>query len=200
MSVREIGRGEARAMVERHHYSGRLPESTLRFFGLFEGGAMVGCCAYGRGANPKASKWLLGAHGRQREVFELARLVVAAPRRRNLASRLIAGSARMLPPGNLLLSYADANWRHVGYIYQAANWLYLGEGAQRIPKLVYRGRVMHHRTLLSSGVAVDHGSLERVKQLPKHRYVYASGGPGQRRRMLRQLVQRPQPYPKDGLR
>src|SRR5208337_2424806 len=66
---------------------------------------------------------------RTKDVYELNRLWVDDSMPRNTESQFIGWVLRFLRkqyPSLILLSCADSVQKHVGYVYQATNWLYVG--------------------------------------------------------------------------
>ena len=62
------------------------------------------------------------------------------------AWRSVSGSCGAQSPGlRLVVSYADMKEGHLGTIYQATNWLYLGASKQSYLKV--RGKIEHPRSL-----------------------------------------------------
>lgn len=95
----------------------------------------------------------------------------------------------MLENGTFVVSYADTAWTHVGYVYQACNFLYTGLSAYRTDAFQPNG--LHPRTY-EKGIPEIRQSRSR-----KHRYVYLVGDKRQRRKMLAQLKYKVQDkYPK----
>ena len=135
----------AKHAVMRWHYSRALPAFKICRLGCWEDGRFVGAILYGVGANRHIAR-PFGL--KDVEVCELVR-VALAPGRKHPTSRCVAISLRMLKrqsPGlRLVVSYADAGQGHVGTIYQATNWIFLGAATQ--PYLKVKGKVVHPRTL-----------------------------------------------------
>lgn len=135
----------AKHAVMRWHYSRAMPAFKLLRIGVWELGRFVGAILYGVGANRHIAR-PFGL--RDTQVCELVR-VALAPGRKYPTSKCVAISLRMLrrqSPGlRLVVSYADAGQEHVGTIYQATNWFFLGAATQ--PYLKVRGKVEHPRTL-----------------------------------------------------
>ena len=86
----------------------------------------------------------------------------------------------MLPNGTVVVSYADTAWTHVGYIYQACNFLYTGTTAKRND--TYQPNGLHPRAYDKN----NHSDLKQTRSV-KHRYVYLVGDKRTKRRMLSQL-------------
>jgi hypothetical protein len=99
----------------------------------------------------------------------------------------------------LVVSYADLGEGHVGTIYQAGGWLYLGTSEQGYLKI--HGRIVHPRTVYDrygrGGQSVPwlrenvDPKAERVEMAPKLRYVFPLD-----KAMRRQLEPQALPYPK----
>lgn len=189
---------QAKAAVERWHYSRRMPAAGLDCYGVREAGRFVGVLVFGYGANPHFAKpFGLDQH----DVRELAR-VALCDQRRTRTTAIVAACLRQLrrdrPEVRLVVSYADTKQGHLGTIYQAGNWTYLGPslGGRTI---IVHGQPCHPRSLYqrygSSSLAwlrrfVD-PEAKAVTDPPKHKY--ALGFDGQMRRRLRRLAC---PYPR----
>jgi hypothetical protein len=179
------------------HYTRSLPASKLVKVGVWEAGTFVGCVIFSRGAAPHiGTPYGLG----QAEVCELTR--VALREHRAPVSRIVAIALRLLKrqsPGlRLVVSYADPRQGHVGVIYQAGGWLYVGE-TNRECLLRVHGRLMHGRSVSSRwgrrSLAwlrqhVD-ATAERVILPPKHKYLYPFNAG-----ISAQLLPLVRPYPK----
>ncbi len=129
--------------------------------------------------------------------------VALAPGRQVPTSRCLAISLKLLrkqSPGlQLVVSYADTKEGHLGVIYQATNWIFLGGSTQ--PYLKVRGKIEHPRSLYDRygrggqqiawlRTHVD-PHAERVEMPPKLKYVYAFSKP-----LRRELLVLAKPYPK----
>ena len=84
------------------------------------------------------------------ECAELCR--VALDKHRTPVTRILAIAIRMLKremPGlRLLVSYADLNQGHLGKIYQASNWIYVGTTGHEAG-IMLNGKLTHRRTINS---------------------------------------------------
>ena len=103
-----------------------------------------------------------------------------------------------------LISYADPNHGHVGYIYQATNWRYIGVQRRLLPerRIFIDGKETHARTL-----NIKHGSTSKkkleeiygdrikiVSALKKHVYLMCLGNKKERRDWYKKFPE--QSYPK----
>jgi hypothetical protein len=179
------------------HYSRTMPAGRLVCVGAWEQEAFIGAVVFGRGASSEIhSPFGL----QQSEVVELCR--VALGPHQSPTSRIVALAVRLLrrqSPGlRLIVSYADPEHGHVGVIYQAMGWVYLGV-TNRESLIRLNGRLYHPRTVASryrtrsiewlrQHVAADAG---HVRTLPKFRYALPLDD-GMRER----LAPRAHPYPK----
>ena len=144
--------------------------------------------AYGIPASPSLCVGLAGAENRNR-VYELNRLAIAEKENgNNNASFLVSHSLKMLPNYTFVVSYADTGWGHVGYIYQACNFLYTGLSAKRVD--TYSGG-KHSRCYDKSK-----GETRHQTRNPKHRYVYLVGDKRTKKQMMKELKYKIQDYPK----
>jgi hypothetical protein len=192
-----VSREAADFAVRAWHYSRAMPAGRLVCVGAWEAGGFVGAVIFGRGASSEiGSPFGL----RQDQVCELVRVALGphtAP-----TSRIVSVAVRLLrrfcPGLRLIVSYADPEHGHVGTLYQAMGWLFIGT-TNRESLIRLNGCLLHPRTVASryrtrsigwlrAHVAAD---AAHVRTLPKFRYVLPLDDP-----MRRQLEPRRQPYPK----
>lgn len=182
----------ARYAVENWHYSRSMPAGKASLFGAWENGRYIGAVVYSRGASP----WLGNAYGLTRmQVCELTRVALRdhrAPVTQIIARTLVL--LRQIAPGlRLVVSFADPVQGHHGGIYQAGNWLYLGESPETIMYDVGGGRLVHTRTYRgvdAKKARAGRPEAPRIIAPPKHRYAMPLD-----RAMRRQLAPRALPFP-----
>lgn len=135
---------EARALVERFHYSKRWPSNVQICVtahnpgGLFgDIGEAVAACVF---AVPPV-RW-------SEDVLELSRLV--RNEKQTPLTPLISFACKQakLKGSNLLVSFADNTHSHHGGIYQAASWAYHGMRPPRIDGILVDGRFINARQCL----------------------------------------------------
>jgi hypothetical protein len=84
------------------------------------------------------------------ECAELCR--IAMDHHATPVSRILSIAVKMLKremPGiRLIVSYADLNQGHLGKIYQASNWLFVGETGHEAG-IMLKGKLTHRRTINS---------------------------------------------------
>ena len=190
--VRRIATEEAMPFLMNIHYARRKPCITDAF-GLFVGGDLVGVVTYGI---PASMHLCIGIAGRQNQynVKESNRLCLlpnynASGGGRNYASYLVSHSLKMLDHYTFVVSYADSAWTHVGYIYQACNFLYTGMSAKRTD--TYQPEGKHPR---SYSHALDNSM--RQTRSAKHRYIYLVGSKREKKKMRAEMLYPVLPYPK----
>lgn len=185
--------------VQRWHYSHCLPAGKLVKIGVWEDGEFIGVVIFSRGACPQA-----GAQFRLRQtgICELTR--VALDKHQTPVSRVISIALRLLKRTNpglrLVISYADCDQNHLGKIYQAGNWIYLGksEADGGTPRWMIHGRIMHGRSVGSRGWSQNQEWLRKhvdpqaypIYTLGKHKYAMPLD-----EEMRRNIEQLRKPYP-----
>ena len=199
MQVKEINSKIAMDMVMRNHYSQRKTGAKV-CFGLYVCSDLVGCVVYSQPASYTLCKGVCGPDYKA-FVIELSRLVITT-NKRNSASYLIGQSLNKL--GNkVVVSYADCNDHvgHVGYVYQATNWLYTGQGSAE-PKWIdpRTGEVIsftrRHIDKKAEAIGLDWKQLIKSPQIGKHRYVTFTGDRRFKKEAKNKLNYKILPYPK----
>ena len=181
--VRRIKSEDAIPFIENIHYSRKAPNITDAF-GLFVNGEMIGIVTYGIPASPKLCEGLAGKENFY-NVKELNRLVIKPKFNGggyNYASYLVSHSLKMLDNKTFVVSYADTAWSHVGYVYQACNFLYTGLSAKRVDFYMEDG---HHPRSYNRGRR-DNNCLHQTRSR-KHRYIYLVGDKRTKKQMMKEL-------------
>jgi len=190
MIVKPIKAEEAYPWLLEKHYARRVP--IIKFaFGLYVDEILVGIITYGPTPTPQVQKFMLGP-GWETRIVELNRLCIDCEVK-NAASFLVSNSLKMLPQPMAVVSYADSGQNHVGYIYQATNFLYTGAVTAHDDEYIINGKKTHARSLASRGITspkewAKENNIEVVKAKPKHRYVYFCGNKYQKKEMLSLLT------------
>lgn len=189
-TVERIERYIAKPFIEAIHYSRKYPSNIVYAFGLYEGGVLAGVVTYGVPASPSLVVGIAGKENKDK-VLELNRLAIRPDLNGdNRASFLVSHSLKMLPNETYVVSYADTGWTHVGYVYQACNFLYTGMSAKRTD--TYQPSGKHSRNYDKN----NHSELHQTRN-PKHRYVYLVGDKRTKKKMREALRYKVYPeYPK----
>ena len=120
VSVQQIKPQETYEWFLKKHYAKRIPPITYAF-GLFDKTNLMGVITYG---SPPSRSLCVGLCGEKYSdiVLELNRLCLQ-DNNNNEASFIISHSLRLLPKPKIVVSYADTSMGHVGYVYQATNFI-----------------------------------------------------------------------------
>jgi hypothetical protein len=169
----------ARSLIVRHHYLHSLPGGTMLSFGVFVGKKLLGAVTLGAGPY-LAYQIVEGA--KPDDCITLTRLWLADELPSNSESRVLGMIMRSLRKETglkFVVTYSDPANGHIGYIYQATNWLYTGLSSATPLYDIGNGIAFHSRTLAHSigshsikylaGNGVD---VKIIPQAAKHRYVY----------------------------
>lgn len=198
MKILPINLFEVEPWLLQKHYAKRMP-SISYCFGAYDGIDLIGVVTYGSSASTTLRTGICGERW-QNYVIELNRLVCDS--RPNLASMLIGRSLQMLPKPMVVVSYADTEQGHVGYVYQACNFLYTGLSAPFRDPRVMGLEAQHHASYaygMTNAEVIEHYGAENVyfvDRARKHRYVFFCGDKKQRKQMLKDLNYPIEPYPK----
>ena len=184
MKVLPIKSFEAKPWILLKHYAKRMPSISYAF-GLYENNELVGVCTYGMPASPSLCMGVCGI-GHKHKVLELNRLCIETTTK-NSASILVGRSLQMLPKPKIIVSYADTKQNHVGYIYQATNFLFTGTTKPRTDIAGKNGK--HSRHHLGD-------KTKRVFRSAKHRYIFINANKRERKKLLKQINYQIMEYPK----
>jgi hypothetical protein len=202
ISVKRVDPADVHPWLLNKHYAKRLcPISHA--FAAFEGEKMIGVVTYGC---PSSSPLREGVCGPEwaGHVLELNRLCCES--RKNLASIIVGNSLSKLPKPSIVVSYADTNQGHVGYVYQATNFLYTGLSAKRTDWKVKGMEHLHGQTIadMSKGhenradfMREKFGDDFYLEDRPrKHRYIYIVASKTKKKLILSALKYPVDVYPK----
>jgi hypothetical protein len=200
---------EARPFIATHHYTHIMPDSTKDVFMGYYDDVLAGICVYGMGTGKNQYLRLL-PDLQDGEYRELTRLWSPDNMPKNTESKLISTSLRMLPPEvKIVLSYADPGQDHLGTIYQATNWYYIGRtsGGQKMinhfgedvhPRLVSMYKLRHPDKYghMSMKEIMDTLGWEYTDGTSKYRYCYLRGTKKEKRNLRKKIEDIIEDYPK----
>jgi hypothetical protein len=184
MKVLPINNFEVEPWLLEKHYAKRMCPISFAF-GLYDDEQLVGVVTYGVPASPFLCMGVCGINNKDK-VLELNRLCLNDGVK-NGASFLVSKSLQMLPKPTIVVSYADTAMGHLGFIYQASNFLFTGTTKERTDMAGEDGK--HSRHNLGN-------SENRINRSAKHRYIYFVGSKSQKNSLLKQLNYEVSPYPK----
>lgn len=199
MEIRPIKNEQTKEWLLTKHYAHRICPISWAF-GLFVEGVIEGVVTYGV---PVSSTLRAGICGKEYapRVLELNRLCINSTAPANSASFLVGRSIRLLPKDAILVSFADTQQGHIGYVYQATNWLYTGLSAKRTDWKIRGMEHLHGATIAD----MSRGQKDRAKWIRKkfgddfylaprprkHRYIFFRN-----KKMVAHLRYPILPYPK----
>lgn len=193
VNVQPIAAHEVEPWLLKKHYAKRVP-SVAYAYGLYVENELRGVVTYGIPANNNLNV-VAGF-----PCLELNRLCVEDDAPKNSSSTLVGRSLKMVPAPTVVVSYADRDQGHVGYIYQATNWIYTGMGAGDV-EFEKDGKRSHRKALFNifgtgSRAVLEANGYVAVPVTAKHRYVYFVGTKRQKKEMAAALSWQTMPYPK----
>lgn len=188
----------AKYACENWHYSKSIPVPPLVKIGAWENGKFIGVVIFSRGASSNLmSPYSLG----QDEGCELTRIALtkhSAP-----VSKIVKLAMKFLkknsPELRLIVSFADPQYGHHGGVYQAGNWIYIGDTAPG-REFWKDGKRLHSRQVSEKGWNIQQGVKRKtvkpsecviIKTLGKHRYLMPLDA-----EMRERILPLSKPYPK----
>ena len=144
MVVRPVTRLEYLPFLIDIHYAKKSPSVTWAF-GLFVDDELEGVVTYGTPSSAPLRRGICGDNLKS-QVIELNRLVLKS-NRKNHASALVGKSLRLIDGDYVVVSFADTSRGHVGYVYQATNFLYCGLSAKRTDWKIKGMEHLHGQTV-----------------------------------------------------
>ena len=189
----------AMELVVKNHYLHRTCPCS-KAYKLTDGEDIVGVVTYGV---PCSSTLIRGICGDEEmhNVYELNRLWVRDDVPRNGESFLVGNTLHYLDR-EIIVSYSDTSVGHVGYIYQATNFLYCGLSKEFFDIRVKGLEGQHNATFANSITyeeIIEKYGLENVyfaERPRKHRYVYFNANRKRKRELMSKLRYEVLPYPK----
>ena len=196
-TVKPIDAFLVREWCLKKHYAKKIPSVIQYTFGCFnDSNIMIGCAVFGLAGNSNLNE--LECY----PIIELTRLILNDEKEKNVTSFFVGQCLKLLPHKGYVVSFADANQNHHGYIYQATNWIYTGESAAA--EVYTNGKVeMHSKTFSDKYGRRDKAfakgqGFEIIVKQPKHRYFYILNTKNEVKKMKQILIDKfgIKPYPK----
>lgn len=186
----------AKYACEKWHYSRQIPAGKLAKLGVWEDEKFIGSVIFGMGANRNIGS----PYGlKNTETCELVRIALTKHQSpvSKIASICLKKIKQFSPGLKLCVSYADSGQGHHGGIYQAMNWIYVGQSHSR--QMRVKGKLIHKKTLASrygrediEWIKAHIDRIARWESVPgKHKYLYPLD-----RQIKSRIVQLALPYPK----
>ena len=160
-------------LLEKHYAKRKC--QRMFCYGLYVNGELEGIITYGMPPSPQVGRGFLGEDNRTK-VLELNRLCINESAPKNSASILISRSLKLLPKC-AVVSYADGAMGHIGYVYQATNFIYVGATKSHDKEYYIDGKWVHAKVLTNRGITAPskwakENGIKTKKPQKKHRYIY----------------------------
>jgi hypothetical protein len=207
MSIKEkyhvdrITYNDCKEWILKKHYA-KENCNTVYVFGLFDNNKILqGVCTFGTPSSASLNvKNAFICHIKYCRVLELNRLVINNKMPKNSLSFFVNQCLNNINEKCLIVSYADINHGHHGYIYQATNWLYTGRAGDNIIVHDKNGNRIHTKTLSDKGIRSKSNMLKHgytIKKIEKKfRYFNFTGNKREKKEMRKALKYEIQHYPK----
>lgn len=198
-----------RRAIVTGHYSGVMPDACQDAFAAWNHlGGLIGAVAFGPGGNNKTLTAIY-PEATNKTGRELIRLWVHPNAPKNTASKIVSKSMKLLPNEvELVVTFADSGQSHLGIVYQALNFYYLGktnEGVRYVDNSgievtsrlanIYRLRQPERFDGMTNKQIRELLGWKAVKSHSKHRYAL---GVGKNKYKINKLLESKKlPYPKD---
>ena len=176
------------------HYSKSVPCGRKMAFAIFEESHFTGVIIYSTGSNNNIAKPF---NMKQGQVIELTR--VALKTHKNPVSYYLSKTIYIIikesPKVQIIVSYADKdNQGHLGKIYQANNWIYLGISKTSDKQYFYNNKWTHERTI-NAYTKAKREYLKRTlpsrENSDKYKYIYCMN-----KKLRREYVKYKKEYPR----
>lgn len=174
------------------HYAKSVPCVQYGYNVYNDSNEWCGVICFGGGANNNLAKSFGYVSG---EVLELER--VALNGKQEYTSQAVSMALKKLHAENplvkIVVSYADHRQHHIGTIYQATNWIYLGKSITTDTQYYYKGKWTHERTINAKSNRTQlKATLPKRENSNKFKYVFCFD-----KRLRKKYLKLALPYPKD---
>lgn len=214
--VLPITREDAASVILEYEWLHSMPKVGRAYYGLFSGNLLLGAACFGMGMGT-GHRCLCGERWRDKAIA-LERgacrpIKCDGMHSDNAASRLISGACKQAYREygwQIFFAYSDVEAGEIGTVYQACNWLYLGQGVGRGKGNTWRyqyitpegetytsrrWRAYKARNCLTWAQAEALG-WSRRKHYDKHKYVWFEGGRRDKKQLRKDLRYPVLEYPK----
>jgi hypothetical protein len=168
-------------LILKNHYSHKIPKAIKFRFGFYYKNCLIGGILFNIPANQYAFTSIFNDVS-QSIGLELGRVWLSDKIKKNGESYLISKCFEFIKQNSeykVIVSYADSNFGHVGYIYQALNGIYLGLTNDEI-RYILNGELITRRGLGRSKGDTESAHVKRllaagakkIKMKGKHKYIW----------------------------
>lgn len=152
------------------HYAKTIPASTIAYSVFNSDNEWCGIVSFCYPSGVMSGKAFGLVQG---QFIEINR--VALNGKQGATSKVLSTAIKLFkkqnPTVKLLISYADKGQNHIGVIYQATNWAFVGENESSGKDFFYKGKWRHDRTLNEFPKDIL-SALKVRKRSGKYKYIY----------------------------
>jgi len=202
LEVRKIDYKKAMSVIIEKHYLHRKCPCSIAL-GLFKKEDLIGVIVFGKPSSYTLCEGIAGKD-ESKNVIELSRLWVCDSMPKNTESWFISRAINKCP-FEIIVSFADTEQGHIGYIYQATNWIYCGESkkqkyfrlkdnSENNGGINYRRRERMSKLKIIEKYGEEY--VEEYYSSLKYRYIYFNANKKRRKELFKKLRYEILPYPK----
>jgi hypothetical protein len=148
VNIKIIDHDLAKRIIEENHYSHKMPAAVKFRFGLYYGDEFKGVAVFCVPSNMYTFTSIFEGEN-QTIGLELSRFFTFDDTPKNFESYCLTRCLRHIKQFlnyDVIVSYADPNFGHMGYLYQSVNGLYLGESTKEI-RYLYKGQLTQKKSI-----------------------------------------------------
>lgn len=197
---------EVKLFIESNHYSHKMPQAIKYRFGMYINDELFGVSIFSIPSNQFAVTSIF-ENETQHICIELSRVFTLDSTPKNFESYCISKMFKYIKYNtkyDVVLSYADPNFKHVGYLYQALNGMYLGETAQEVRYIMPTGELITRRGLGRSNGDSEKEHVKRIldmgatkiKMKGKHKYLFFTCDKRRKGDLIKKMKCKQYSYPK----
>lgn len=193
--------------IEKNHYSHKIPQAIKYRFGMYCNDKLLGIAIFSIPANRFTITSVFNKEN-QHIGIELSRVFTIDKTPKNFESYCISKMLKWIKENtqyDVVVSYADPNFGHFGYLYQALNGIYIGESTKEIRYLMPNGELITRRGLGRKNGDSEKEHIERIlkdgakkiKMNGKHKYIFFTCNKRRKKELLSKMKKEILPYPKE---
>ena len=204
--VKAIPAVEAKPIIMKYEWLGTMGRSAASYGLYTEAGELIGVALFGWPGGVE-SRDICGKENRHLAVC-LERGACVHWAHQHAASFLISRAVKLASDQHgwrIFYAYSDEEAGEIGTVYQACNWIYIGQGVGRSPgrsREYYKspdGKVVSSRWArhnLTTKKELMLSGWTTIHKPPKHKYIWIEADRREKKTILAALRYPPQPYPK----
>ena len=192
----EANKRLVKEFIENNHYAHKIPQAIKYRFGLYYKNILKGIAIFSIPANMYTITSIFKDE-KQSIGIELSRFFTYDDTPKNFESYCLSKCFSYIKHNSnydVIVSYADPNYNHVGYLYQSLNGIYLGKTSSEI-RYLHNGQLLTRRSLgrKQGDTEAEHvkriisEGAKKVKMDGKHKYILFTCDNRRKRMLLSKL-------------